>query len=254
MAQDRESLTASQFGAHARAYVTSAVHASGADLERIAARAARERPARALDLGTGGGHVAYALAQAAGAVTAVDLSSDMLSAVATEAERRGLRNIETVRAGAEDLPFCDGRFDFVASRYSAHHWRDVAAGLREARRVLHPGATAFFIDIVAPETPAFDTHLQAVELLRDVSHVRDYSVAQWHELLANAGFSAPKPVLWRLRMEFAKWTRRIGTPPPLAEAIRLLQQKADDATRARFGIEADGSFWLDAALFEARDI
>ena len=128
MAQDRDSLTASQFGAHAQAYVASAAHAGGADLERIAARAARGAntgPLRALDLGTGGGHVAYALARDAGAVTAVDLSSDMLLAVAAEAERRGLRNIETVRAGAEDLPFRDGHFDFLASRYSAHHWRDV---------------------------------------------------------------------------------------------------------------------------------
>jgi ubiquinone/menaquinone biosynthesis C-methylase UbiE len=203
---------------------------------------------RALDLGTGGGHVAYALAGAAGAVTAVDPSSDMLAVVAAEAERRGLRNVETVQAVAEDLPFHNGNFDFLASRYSAHHWRDAAAGLREARRVLRPGATALFVDIVAPETPAFDTHLQAVELLRDVSHVRDYSVAQWLALLAKAGFSAPAPVL---RMEFSEWTRRIGTPAPLAAAIRLLQRKTDDATHAHFGIEADGSFWLDAAMFEA---
>jgi SAM-dependent methyltransferase len=250
MAQDRDALTSAQFGVHAQAYVTSAVHARGADLEQIAERAARERPFRALDLGTGGGHVAYALAQAAGAVTAVDLSCEMLSAVGAEAERRGLRNIETVQAGAENLPFADGQFDFLASRYSAHHWRDARAGLREARRVLRRGSTACFIDIVAPESSVFDTHLQAVELLRDVSHVRDYSVAQWREMLSSAGFSATAPVLWRLRMEFAVWTRRIGTPPPLAEAIRLLQQQADEATRARFGIEADGSFWLDAAMFE----
>jgi hypothetical protein len=53
-------------------------------------------------------------------------------------------------------------------------------------------------------------------------------------------------------MDFSEWTRRIGTPSPLAEAIRLLQQKADDLTRARFGIEGDGSFWLDSAMFEAK--
>jgi ubiquinone/menaquinone biosynthesis C-methylase UbiE len=113
----------------------------------------------------------------------------MLVAVAAEAERRGLRKIETVQASAEGLPFRDGHFDFLASRYSAHHWRDARAGLREARRVLRPGATAFFIDIVAPEAAAFDTHFQAVELLRDVSHVRDYGVAEWRESLASAGFS-----------------------------------------------------------------
>ena len=73
----------------------------------------------------------------------------------------------------------DGAFDFLACRYSAHHWRDLDAGLRQARRVLRPNAAAVFIDAVSPGAPLLDTHLQAVELLRDTSHVRDYSVAEW---------------------------------------------------------------------------
>lgn len=135
---DREALTVSQFGPQAGAYVSSAVHASGADLDAVAALAARTKPARALDLGCGGGHVAYALAPHARSVAAVDLSAEMLAAVGAEAARRGLKNIETVQAPAENLPFADGAFDCLVSRYSAHHWRDVAAGLREARRVLRP--------------------------------------------------------------------------------------------------------------------
>lgn len=254
MAKDHETLTASQFGAHAQAYVASSVHAWGDDLEAIAALAAREKPARALDLGTGGGHVAYKLAQAARAVVAVDLSADMLASVTAEAKRRRLGNIETAQASAEKLPFRDADFDFLASRFSAHHWRDARQGLSEARRVLRSGAPAFFIDIVGPREVAFDTHLQTVELLRDASHVRDYSWGEWRDMLKHAGFDVIVESSWRLRMDFAVWTRRIGTPPPLAEAIRLLQEKADDATRARFAIEDDGSFWLDAAMFEARAV
>lgn len=249
MARDHQSLTASQFGAHAQAYVASDVHADGADLADLRARAAQAKPARALDLGTGGGHVAYALAESSGSVAAVDLSADMLDAVAAEAARRGLRNIETTRASAEELPFVDASFDFLASRYSAHHWRDVGAGLRQARRVLRSGAAAVFIDIVSPRKPALDTHLQAVELLRDVSHVRDYDLEEWRELLRQSGFAEPTSKSWRLRMDFGAWTRRIGTPAPLAEAIRLLQKKANDETRSYFKIEEDGSFWIDAASF-----
>jgi SAM-dependent methyltransferase len=250
MACDHESLTAAQFGAHAQAYVASAVHAGGADLDAVTARAARAAPRQALDLGTGGGHVAYGLAGVASAVTAVDLSPDMLAAVAGEARRRGLDNLETVQASAENLPFGDGRFNFLASRYSAHHWRDLPAGLRQARRVLRAGAPAVFIDIVSPGKPGLDTHLQAIELLRDASHVRDYSVAEWRTMLLEAGFSVEAVKIWRLRMDFASWIARIGTPTPLAEAIRLLQQKADEETRIHFAIESDGSFLLDAALFE----
>ncbi|MFX9185091.1 methyltransferase domain-containing protein, partial [Acinetobacter baumannii] len=75
------------------------------DLDALDRLAARHAPARALDLGTGGGHVAYLLARHAAAVTASDLSADMLAAVAATAHSRGLSNIETVQAAAEQLPF-----------------------------------------------------------------------------------------------------------------------------------------------------
>jgi ubiquinone/menaquinone biosynthesis C-methylase UbiE len=251
MTKDHDSLTASQFGAHARAYVESAVHAGGADLAALAGLAAKARPGRALDLGAGGGHVSYALAAVCGSVAAVDLSDDMLVAVAAEASRRGLRNVETVRASAEALPFPDAQFDFVASRFSAHHWRDAAAGLREARRVLRPGGQAVFIDIVSSGAPSLDIHLQAVELLRDLSHVRDYSLAEWTAMLDQAGFAVQSVERWRLRMDFAAWTSRIGTAAQLVEAIRILQGKASADVRSHFQIEDDGSFLLDAALLAA---
>jgi SAM-dependent methyltransferase len=248
---DRERLVVEQFGPRAENYVGSAVHASGADLDDVAARAAAIRPARALDLGCGGGHVAYALAPHAGRVTAVDLSAAMLAAVREEAARRGFARIETVEAPAERLPFADESFDMLVSRFSAHHWRDFSAGLREARRVLRRNAPALFIDIVSPGPPALDTHLQAIELLRDASHVRDYTGAEWFEALTAAGFSPRASRSWRLRMDFADWTGRIATPPELRDAIRRLQDKADAATRAHFAVEPDGSFWLDAVSIEA---
>ncbi len=251
MSRTHEDLTAGQFGPNADKYVASAVHASGADLDALARLASAAAPSRALDLGTGGGHVAYVLARHARKATAVDISSQMLAAVAAQARERGLENIETVAASAEDLPFDAATFDFLASRFSAHHWRDLSAGLRQARRVLRAGAPAVFIDIVSPGAALLDTHLQSVELLRDPSHVRDHSLAEWMAALTAAGFSAQTFRTWRLRMDFAAWTERIATPAPLAEAIRILQQKADAGTRAHFAIEDDGSFWLDAAMFEA---
>ena len=155
----------------------------------------------------------------------------MLAAVAAEAQRRGFSNIETVEARAENLPFPDTYFDFLATRFSAHHWRDARAGLREARRVLRAGAPAVFIDVVSPEAPALDTFFQAIELLRDISHVRDYSRAEWRDMFSRAGFAVKAERSWRLRMDFADWTARIGTPAVLAQAIRALQQQADEETR-----------------------
>jgi SAM-dependent methyltransferase len=240
-----------QFGAQAAAYVTSAVHAAGADLDRIGALVRARTGARVLDLGCGGGHVAFTAAAAGADVTAYDLSAEMLAAVAAEAARRGLERIETRQGGAEVLPFADATFDAVLTRYSAHHWRDVPAALAEARRVLRPDGFLVVSDIVAPEDPLLDTHLQAVELLRDPSHVRDYRVSEWRGLLTAAGFAPGAVTESRPRMEFASWIARMRTPEAHVAAIRALQTRAPDEVTAHFRVEADGSFLLDSALIEA---
>jgi ubiquinone/menaquinone biosynthesis C-methylase UbiE len=249
-AQEHEQLVEAQFGPRAKAYVESAVHAGGEDLDRLEALAQAAAPRHALDLGCGGGHVAYRLARHAASVTACDLSADMLAAVAATARTRGLMPIETVQAPAEQLPFEDARFDFLGCRFSAHHWGDLDAGLREARRVLQPGATAVFIDAISPGTAILDTHVQAVELLRDPSHVRDYTPGEWCAALTRAGFALRASRSWRLHLDFATWIARMRTAQAHVEAIICLQRAASRQTRAHFAIEADGSFMLDALLLE----
>lgn len=251
MTRHHDNLVQSQFGPRAHAYIASAAHAHGADLQRIAVIAATHAPAHALDLGCGGGHVAYAIAPHASRVIASDLSPDMTAAVAEEASRRGLANIQTIAASAAALPFDDGAFDMLACRFSAHHWQDVPAGLREARRVLQPGGVAVFADVFAPPLAAADTHLQAVELLRDRSHVRDYSETEWRTMLAQAGFAITALTKGRLRMDFAEWTARMRTTPDRAAAIRTLQALASSEVAGHFAIEQDGSFTIDTILIEA---
>jgi ubiquinone/menaquinone biosynthesis C-methylase UbiE len=252
MMQDvHERIVQAQFGPRARAYVESAVHAKGADLDALEQIVGTLRPQRALDLGAGGGHVSYLLARNATEVTAADLSAEMLGAVAATAQERGLANIRTVEAPAERLPFDDGHFDFLGCRYSAHHWRDFEGGLREARRVLKRGSNAVFIDAYAPGAALFDTHLQAVELLRDTSHVRDYSAGEWIAALARSGFAFAGCRTWRVRMDFPVWIARMKTPEENVRAIRALQQAASAETKAHFAIEENGSFLLDVLMVEA---
>lgn len=245
-----DSNVTNQFGPRATAYVESAVHSQGADLARIAEVAAATRPARAIDLGCGGGHVTYAMAPHAQHTVACDLSAEMLAAVRDTAAKRGFANVETVRSSVEKLPFEDASFDMLGCRYSAHHWQDVDAGLREGRRVLKPGAPALFVDCIAQGSPLLDTHLQSVELLRDTSHVRDYSEAEWRRKLEAAGFAVKQVGTWRLRMDFPVWIARMATPEPLAVAIRMVQDSAPQEVRHHFAIEPDGSFMLDMAMFE----
>jgi len=249
MSKAHERVVEAQFGPRAKAYVESAVHSQGADLEAMGTLA--QNAELALDLGAGGGHVSYALARHARRVIATDLSSEMLAAVARTAREKGLSNIETAQAPAEHLPFEEETFDFVASRFSAHHWRDFDAGLREARRTLKRGGRAAFVDVYAPGQALFDTHLQAIELLRDHSHVRDYTSAQWLDTLGRSGFAVEVCRTWRLRMDFPVWIARMQTPDVNVKAIRALQIAASTETKAHFAIEPDGSFSLDMLMIEA---
>ncbi|WP_426954379.1 class I SAM-dependent methyltransferase [Muricoccus radiodurans] len=251
MTRAHHAVVEDQFGPRAKAYVESAVHAGGEDLDALEAVVRRVAPVRALDLGTGGGHVAYRMARHARKVTASDLSGEMLAAVAATARTRALDNIETMEAPAERLPFPDAAFDFLGCRYSAHHWHDFERGMREARRVLARGATAVVIDAYSPGSPLLDTHLQAVELLRDPSHVRDYTAAEWAGALVRSGFQMRTGRTWRIRMDFDVWISRMRTPAVHVQAIRALQAAASAEVRDHFAIEADGSFMLDVMMVEA---
>jgi len=185
-------------------------------------------------------------------VVACDLAPEMLAAVAEAARDKGLANITTAQAPAEDLPFQAASFDFLATRFSAHHWTDLDQGLKEAHRVAKPGATAVFIDAISPGQPLLDTHLQAIEVLRDPSHVRDYSLTEWSAAAERAGFSVSRVQRHQIRIEFASWIERMATPKLNAHAVRAVQQAASEVVSAHFAVEPDGSFQLDVMVLEVR--
>ncbi len=252
MTTSQQAFAAAQYGARAQDYVTSAVHSAGADLDQIEAELRGRSTARVLDLGCGGGHVSYRAAPHVAEVVACDVTESMLSAVATTAAERGLHNISVRQAAAEKLPFPDADFDVVLCRFTTHHWQNMEAGLREARRVLKPGARAVFIDAIAPADPVLDTHLQVVELLRDASHVRNYGTAEWVAALSRSGFVVEGLTLRILRMEFPVWTARTHTSSARVAAIRDVQDQAPDIVTTHFAIGADGSFDLETATFVVR--
>ncbi|HCP29805.1 MAG TPA: SAM-dependent methyltransferase, partial [Pseudomonas sp.] len=147
-----------QFGDQAGAYLSSAVHAQGSEFALLQAELQGQGDARVLDLGCGAGHVSFQVAPLVAQVVAYDLSQSMLDVVANAAADRALTNIMTERGAAESLPFADASFDYVFSRYSAHHWSDLGLALREVRRVLKPGGVAAFIDVMSPGSPLLDTY------------------------------------------------------------------------------------------------
>lgn len=252
MSTSQQSFAAEQYAPRAQDYVTSINHSTGGDLDQIEAELRGRGITRALDLGCGGGHVSYRAAPHVGEVVACDVTPSMLEVVAKTAAERGLSNIVVQQAAAERLPFGDAAFDAVLSRFTAHHWQDMEAGLREARRVLKRGGRAMFIDTIAPADRTLDTHLQAIELLRDASHVRNYTMAEWIAALSRSGFAVEGITVRTLRMDFPVWTARTRTPAGHAATIRALQAGAPAVVRDHFAMSEDGSFDLDAVTIVAR--
>lgn len=249
---NQQELTVRQFGISATNYLASPVHAAGADLERLRAVAGQQHPARVLDLGCGAGHASFALARGgARRITAYDPSSDMLAVVAQEAVTRGNEGIETCVGAAEKLPFENSTFDLVVTRYSAHHWSNVPRALAECARVTMPGGRLIVIDVIAPETPLFDTSLQVIEFLRDASHVRDYRVSEWGAMQRAAGFTEPTVTSWKLPLDFKSWIARIGTPPARVAALQAVFAELPSEVREYFQIGPELSFVTDSAWLEA---
>jgi len=249
--RSHDAVVSEQFSPQAQSYLTSAVHSQGEDLTALARVVGTRPEALALDLGCGGGHASFLLAPLVQKVVAYDLSEAMVATVRSEAARRGLGNLDAQQGSAERLPYPDAAFDVVVSRYSTHHWLDVVAGLREARRVLKPGGLAVFMDVVTPGSALLDTWLQSLELLRDPSHVRNYSVEEWQAMLAKVGFRPGELSRFRLRLEFLSWIKRMKTPDVHVRAIQSLLACAGAEVVSHFAVEADGSFTIDTMLIAA---
>jgi ubiquinone/menaquinone biosynthesis C-methylase UbiE len=241
-----------QFAPVAANYATSAVHVAGPDLTAMLGAIALSGAERVLDAGCGAGHTALAFAPMVADVVAVDITEAMLAQGRKMARDRGLTNIAFKRGDVEHLPFPDASFDLVTSRYSAHHYPHPAVALREFARVLKPGGVFLLVDVVAPDAPAQDTFLNAIELLRDPSHVRDHTVEQWLRALAATGFTAEALEGWPLRLEFESWVARMNTPFLAITQIRALIDGAPREVRAALAIEDGYSFSVPTALLRGR--
>jgi SAM-dependent methyltransferase len=182
----------------AQAYRESEAHSHGADLDLLVEWAAGARTA--LDVGSGGGHVARRLREAGLEVVTVDPAPGMRA---------------DVQAFAEELPFADASFDLVACRAAVHHFADVEAGVREMARVA--GDRLIVVDNLFMGVAA-----EEAEIIRDPAHVRNYSEEEWRGLLAGAGLRVAEVRTLVHAIDLAAWLDRTGCTGRDAERVREL--------------------------------
>ena len=229
-----------QFGASAPAYVTSAGHATGTDLERLLAWGRACRPARVLDVATGGGHTALAFASIARRVVAFDLTEPMLRAAREFIRGRGASHVAFVAGDVEALPFSDGAFDVVTCRIAPHHFADVAAALRQVQRVLRGGGSFLVQDILGHEDPDTNAFITAVEQRRDPSHVRSYRAAEWKAFLRAAGLTVMDDAVVNKVRVWEDWTGRMRMSTEARRDLEAFVRRAPERCRAAFDFKLAG--------------
>lgn len=176
------------FGERAAHYTTSAPHTDQQLLARVVALSAPEPHWSALDIATGTGHTALALAPHVASVIGVDLTPEMLAEAEQLRSARAITNVSFRIADAHALPFADSNFDLVACRLAAHHFSNIAQALGEMKRVLRAGGRLVINDRSVPEDDFVDACMNELDWYHDESHIRQYRPSEWQQMLEEAGF------------------------------------------------------------------
>lgn len=173
-----------------------------------------------LDVACGPGLVACAFAEAAREVTGLDLTPAMLERARRLQADLGLKNLRWRLGDARHLPYPDGSFSIVVTRYSFHHLTDPAAVLREMVRVCSPEGRVCVIDMIT--TPQACRAFNAMEKLRDASHLRALSEEELMSLLADAGLVNVKTASYRMEFGVEEQLRASATEPGDADRFRAV--------------------------------
>ena len=198
-------------------YRTSATHMTGDDLERVVELCEPGPGVKALDVATGGGHVARRLREEGCQVVTLDPAPGMGADVV---------------ARAEHVPFADGSFDVVVTRIAAHHFEDIRAAVAEMARVSNRL-------VVVEDTLFLSEQQEAAERLRDPTHVRSYSEDDWRELLGQAGLEVEQVEHYEKIHVLSEWLARTGCEGEDARRVKELLAPV---------LVGDGDAWRDVKI------
>jgi ubiquinone/menaquinone biosynthesis C-methylase UbiE len=231
------------FGANAANYVVSDVHAKGASLARLVDLVGPRPNWQALDTATGGGHTALVFAPHVKQMVASDLTQEMLDQVNKQVSEKGLTNVETQLADAEDMPFDDDQFDLVTCRIAPHHFPDIPKFVSEVHRVLKPDGIFALVDNAAPDeatNPGFSEDelseaaatYNSFEKIRDPSHNRAWTTSEWLGCITGSRFSIEHTEILPKKMSFDTWIKNMSVPAERVPGLAAMLHEAKPAFAA----------------------
>lgn len=201
-------------------------------IEKIKNAAKLSEKMKVLDAGCGPGIITEALAPNVKELVAYDLTPKMVEAARIRCESAGLNNVEYKTGMIESLPYDDEYFDSVVSRLVMHHLSEPIRGFREMYRVLKKGGKLILADIISDEDPQKEMLHNALEILRDPSHVRMLPLNELIEGLESSSFEIICEDFWVKEREFSEWLAITNSPEraePLKTVMNALAQSGIDA-------------------------
>lgn len=197
-----------------------------------------------LDIGTGAGFSAFALARRSRSVTALDWRPDFLALARREGIRRRLGNITFVEARPEALPFPESTFDIVTSAAAVHHFADPARAASEMARVCRDGGSVALEDVVASEQAIRSRYHNRLERLRDRSHQRFLSLSEALALLGDAGLVVRRVEVQESVREYNEWVAVTRPPLRRSEHIRHLLQGSVEQDLSGLSVQSEDDTFM----------
>jgi ubiquinone/menaquinone biosynthesis C-methylase UbiE len=202
---------------------------------RLIIEAAKPEPHhKLLDVACGGGIVVCAFAPHVKHATGIDMTPAMLDRARQHATDTGVANVNWDRGDVMSLPYADGAFDIVVTRFSMHHFPDPLGVLREMVRVCAPGGRVVVVGMYASEEPAKAVEWNRLEKLRDPSHVRCLTLPELQALFGQAGLPQPQASFYELRDEVRNLLRR-SFPNP-GDDVKIIEMFTASAEDDRLGV------------------
>jgi ubiquinone/menaquinone biosynthesis C-methylase UbiE len=226
-----------EFTRQAETFSASSAITDAALTQRLVAALGEAARGVVLDVACGPGILSAAIGKTAREVVAFDLTPGMLQKAAQRCAEAGLANVVFREGNAAALPFADATFDAVVTRLSVHHFDQPGRVMSEIFRVLRPGGSFVIADVVSSESELQN----AIEILRDPSHVRMLPGSELTSLVSDAGFAVQLQTAWDKPREFEEWMGIVNDAsrvPPLRAVVRAL---ASAGVSAGMGLSVEGS-------------
>jgi ubiquinone/menaquinone biosynthesis C-methylase UbiE len=238
---EHQTLIVDQFSKQAIAFSTAKTIADEKALQLLIDSAGAGPDDTVLDVACGGGNVVCAFARMVHHATGIDMTPAMLDRARTVAREKSLSNVTWDQGQATSLPYADGTFTIVVTRFSFHHFIEPLTVLKEMVRVCAPGGRVLVADMHTSTDSAKGAEFNRMELLRDPSHVRALPVSELQALFPAAGLPAARIAFYELRDELENLLGRSFPNPGDDAKIREIFRTSARDDRLGISIRIEGT-------------